>query len=178
MFHVWRVFSKFSTIQSFSVLTSHSMGDMQHIWTKQKITARPHKLFKIELQIWPRLYFFFFNQCCVRQMHMTRLRMAKRQICTWLLTKKGNEDVLCPSLLWHSPFKSGAAAIVWHVVFLHLLFFCVTSARNSKRPSGCKKWGSPLTDIVCSLQRKGRACRWGRVLLQTVVQLGTAKRQT
>lgn len=49
---------------------------------------------------------------------------------------------------------------------LHLHFFFVTSARNSKRPSG-REVGSPLTDIVCSLQRKQRAWQLGRVPLQT-----------
>lgn len=88
--------------------------------------------------------------------------------------RKKMKMCFCPSVLRHSPLKVGCCCYGLMCGTLHLHFFFVTSARNSKRPSG-REVGRPLTDIVCSLQRRRRAWQWGPVPLQTGALEGKKK---
>lgn len=147
-FYVWHVFAKFNTIQSLSVLTSspplvglHAVG-LRTVYAQNKErknhTSSPqaleHQTTNPDICLcltnfrWNRSTWQGWEWQKGRSVHGSR--------------KKENEDVFCPSLLWQSPLKLGVVAIVLTCGTLHLHFFFVTSARNSKRPNGYEV-GSP-----------------------------------
>lgn len=146
-FYVWHVFAKFNTIQSLSVLTSPlcwaTCSRLTYcICTKQRKkknhTSSPQALEHQTTNpaICLCLTNFRWNRSTWQGWEWQKGRSVHG---SW---KKENEDVFCPSLLWQSPLKLGVVAIVLTCGTLHLHFFFVTSARNSKRPNG-HEVGSP-----------------------------------
>lgn len=82
------------------------------------------------------------TECWVTLTHMTRQRMARGRSVdgSW---KKKNEDEHCPSLRWQFMTES-IVSTVYCDGNLHLQFFFVTSARNSKKGLVIKgvRWSS------------------------------------
>lgn len=80
-------------------------------WTKQINTPRPHKASNNKSH-----HMSVFNQCKVKQMHMTRLRMAKGRSVHGSWKKEKWRCISSFDSLTRS-IRLGAVGIVWCVVF-------------------------------------------------------------